>query len=94
MSSSEISISTAKAVRTALVAGGLGVAYLSLFVDFHEWGDAVFILGLGLCTYGCYFWAKLKGRHWSWMLWGLLAPAGLVVLLLLKSKDTTPGRST
>jgi hypothetical protein len=90
MASSEISISTAKAIRTALVAGGLAVAYLSLLVDIQQWGDRVFIVGLGLCTYGCYFWAKLKGRHWAWMLWGLLAPAGLVVLLLLKTRGTTP----
>ena len=43
-------------------------------------------LGLGLAVYGCYLWAKLKGRHWAWMFFGLLTPIGLIFLYKLRVK--------
>lgn len=44
------------------------------------------LLGLVLTVYGCYLWARLKGRHWAWMFFGLLTPIGLIPLLVLKRR--------
>ena len=46
----------------------------------------IYVAGLGLTLYGCYLWAKLKGRHWAWMFLGLLTPVGLLFLWKLKQK--------
>jgi len=40
-------------------------------------------------TYGGYLWAKLKGRHWSWMFTMWVWPLGLLVLSLLPDKSAS-----
>ena len=92
MPATEINLTTLKTVRSVLVVGGLPVAYAALLtLPPGALSDGLFTIGLGLCVYGCYFWAKLKGRHWAWMLFGLLAPAGLLVLLMLQPHPSAPG---
>jgi len=44
------------------------------------------LCGLALVLWGCYMWTRLKGRHWAFMFWGLLAPIGLLGISLLKDK--------
>ena len=82
-----MSISQVKAIRTALVTMGIATAYLSLLIPNDILFTAVFSAGLGLIVWGCYVWARLKGRHWAWMLFGLLAPIGLLALALLHDKN-------
>ena len=35
---------------------------------------------------GCYYWTRLKNRHWAFMLWGLIAPIGLLGLTYMRDK--------
>ncbi len=86
MAPEETSLPRVKMIRTVLVTGGLAVAYSSLLVPSDFWALAMFICGLGLVLWGCYLWAKLKGRSGAWMLLGFLAPAGLIGLLILPVK--------
>lgn len=73
-------------IRTVMVTVGLAVAYSSLLLPSDFWALAMFVTGLGLVLWGCYLWAKLKGRSAAWMLLGFLAPAGLMGLLILPVK--------
>jgi hypothetical protein len=73
-----------------MVIAGLIVSYSSIVVPSVLLSLAMFIIGLGLVLWGCYLWAKIKGRNWVWMFFGLLAPIGLVVLLVLPSKNIPP----
>jgi hypothetical protein len=86
---SETSLSSVKTIRTVMVIAGLVIAYSSLLVTSDSVSLAMFIVGLGLVLWGCYLWAKLKGRSWAWMLLGFLAPAGLMGLLILPAKSQT-----
>jgi hypothetical protein len=83
----EIGLSAVKLIRTIMVVAGLAVSYSSLFVPSDLLALSMFIAGLGLVLWGCYLWAKLKGRSWAWMFLGLLAPAGLMGLLMLAVKN-------
>jgi hypothetical protein len=47
---------------------------------------SLFALAIAFLLSGCYIWTKLKNRHWAFMLWGLLAPIGLLGISLLKDK--------
>jgi hypothetical protein len=83
-------IAAVRRVRTALVIGGTVIGYMSLLFT----QDAVInsMLAVALCTsvFGCYLWAKIKGRHWIWMIFGLLAPIGFLMLAVLRDKNKKP----
>jgi hypothetical protein len=87
MEEKEIDLASVRRIRTWLVLAGTAVGYLSLLPSSAEL--AYSMLAVAICTsvYGCYLWAKLKGRHWIWMLFGLLAPAGFFMLATLKDKS-------
>jgi hypothetical protein len=90
MEEKEASLSTVRKVRTGLVLGGTIIGYLSLIPD--NLALAYSMLAVAICTsvYGSYLWAKLKGRHWIWMAFGLLAPAGFIALAILPNKHQEP----
>jgi len=48
------------------------------------------LLGIALSIFGCYWWAKGKGRSPAFMLWGVLAPIGFLGVALLKNKNKQP----
>jgi len=50
----------------------------------------VFFGGLAMVLYGCYIWVKRKNRSKKWILMGLLAPFGFIVLSKLKSAEVSP----
>ena len=50
-----------------------------------------YIAALGLALYGGYSWAKLKGRHWAWM---LTVPVVIGLLILPILKDRRQGKGT
>jgi len=84
------------AVRTLLVILGMfvfmiangsiqaGILYGSGLAPEHL---VVFSISAALSLYGFYVWARLKGRHWAWMLLGLTSPLGTVPISLLKDKS-------
>jgi hypothetical protein len=41
-------------------------------------------IGLGLAVWGCYFYAKGKGRHGAWAFLGLLAFMGFIILAFFR----------
>ena len=45
------------------------------------------VLAIALLMTGCYIWTRLKNRAWVFMLWGLLAPIGLLGISLLRDKS-------
>lgn len=94
MAQNEISLSNVKMIRTTMVIVGLIVAYSSILVSSDILSLVIFLIGSGFVLWGCYLWVKIKGRHWAWMLFGLLAPIGLLALFLLKSKMPPPSAST
>jgi hypothetical protein len=47
--------------------------------------------GVGLYIWGCYYLVKRKGYRGAFALWGLLAPIGLLMLLLLPNKYSPVG---
>lgn len=51
-------------------------------IGYGFWGVGIFSW-----LYGCYLWAKLKGRHWANMFWGCLWFIGLVVLYMMEDKS-------
>jgi hypothetical protein len=79
-------------IRTVMVIVGMAVAYPYLLFSTAFWARDMFFSGMGLVVWGCYLWAKLKGRSAAWMLLGFFAPAGLVGLLILPVK--APSDST
>ncbi len=60
--------------------------FIVLGLELPVWNLVLLFIGLGLSLYGCYLWARLKGRHWSFMFLGIITPIGLLPLALLKSK--------
>lgn len=74
--------------RTVYVIGGFAIStvFISVLPYYEGWSVLVYLAGWGLMLYGCYLWTQLKHRHWAWMLFGLLAPIGLIVLGVLKDK--------
>lgn len=90
----EMPVESVKRLRTALVIIGTLIGYGTI-LPAKEWQILVMLtVSLGLCVYGSYLWAKLKGRHWAWMLFGLLAPIGFLALALLKSKEPATPATT
>ena len=64
---------------------GWGVSFvIPRMVDSNQ----VFIVlaGIALSTLGCCLWARHKGRHWAWGLWGILTPIGFLGVALLKNR--------
>jgi hypothetical protein len=90
LAQNELSLSQVKLIRTVMIIAGLVISYTSIVVPSDLLSLAMFLIGLGLVLWGCYLWAKVKGRNWAWMLFGLLAPIGLVVLLILPAKNPPP----
>ena len=64
-----------------LVIVGLGLELAGFFL----WGVLGWA-GVVLVMIGCYRWTKEKNRHWVFMLWGLIAPIGLLGIALLRDK--------
>ena len=83
-----------KANRTAFVVLGTLIGYGSWWVSQPWLYYGLLLLGLGLTVYGCYLWAKLKGRRWTWMFFGLLSPIGLIALAVLKPRQQVPSAAT
>jgi hypothetical protein len=67
-----------------------GIACLGVIVASFSYtlGPVMAVIGLILAVIGCIFWAKDKGRHWAFGLWGILAPIGFLGVSLLKERDT------
>jgi asparagine N-glycosylation enzyme membrane subunit Stt3 len=61
--------------------------YLYLFIP-------MWLLGLAFLLFGCWGWAKYKGRSALWALFGLLAPIGFIVLALLKKETNKASRGS
>ena len=87
-------VSGLKTNRTALVILGTLIGYGAIFVAQPWLSLGLLAVGMGLTVYGCYLWAKLKGRGWAWMLFGLLSPIGLLVLAVLKQKQPAASAPT
>ena len=86
MEEKELNLPTVGKIRTALVVSGTVVGYLSLLQDQPALTYSMLVVAMCLSVYGCYLWARLKGRCWIWMVFGLLAPAGFLMLALLRNK--------
>jgi len=90
MEEKELSIASVRALRTALVVIGTILGYLSFLPGNLVIAYSMLSVALCMSVYGCYLWARLKGRHWIWMAFGLLAPAGFLILALLRDKSKQP----
>jgi len=82
-----------------LVAGTILVYYANITArTSFVWGYdpftpayfGMFFGGLAMVLYGCYIWVKSKNRSKKWILMGLLAPFGFIVLAKLKSAEVSP----
>lgn len=62
--------------------------YTYIYQDPQGFGAyfAVWTLAVLIILAGCYIWTRLKNRHPAFLLWGLLAPVGLLGISLLKDK--------
>ncbi|MFC2001346.1 oligosaccharyl transferase, archaeosortase A system-associated [Chloroflexota bacterium] len=49
----------------------------------------IWVIGIASLLYGCWGWAKYKGRSEWWALWGLLPPIGFIPLALMQSEAAT-----
>jgi hypothetical protein len=83
-------IAAVRRVRTALVIGGTVIGYASLLFTRDAVVNSMLAVALLTSVFGCYLWAKLKGRHWLWMIFGLLAPIGFLMLAVLRDKNKKP----
>ena len=70
--------------RTILITIGTAMSYVGVFFEEDMFFYAV---ALGLTFWGCYLWTRLKNRHWAFMFWGLLTPAGLIGIWKLKDRS-------
>ena len=86
MEEKEISIASISRIRTILLVAATAIGYLSFLPSQLAVVYSMLVVSVCLSVYGCYLWTKLKGRHWGWMAFGLLAPAGFIVLAMLKNK--------
>ena len=82
-----------KGTRTGAIWGGLILILISRGIILATENLIALIIGLvvllfafGLLLWGCYLWARLKNRHWAFMLWGLLSPIGLLGISLIRDK--------
>ena len=90
MEEKELSISSVSRIRTILLLAGTSIGYLSLLPENLVLAYSMLVVSICMSAYGCYLWAKLKGRHWIWMVFGLLAPAGFLALAILQNKRPEP----
>jgi hypothetical protein len=83
---------TLKNQRTVLIIAGLVLGYGGILLG----GPAALLglVGIALEVWGCYIWAKIKGRNAAWCLLGMLSPIGLIVFFLLKDKSSAAGGQT
>ena len=86
MEEKELSIASISRIRTILLIVGTAIGYLSILPSQPAVAYSMLVVSMCMSVYGCYVWARLKGRHWIWMVFGLLAPAGFLALALLKNK--------
>ncbi len=86
MNEKELSLASITRLRTILLIIGTSIGYLSLLPSQLAVAYSMLVIALCISVYGCYLWAILKGRHWIWMIFGLLAPAGFVILAILQNK--------
>ena len=86
MEEKELSIASISRIRTILLVVGTAIGYLSILPSQPAVAYSMLMVSICMSVYGCYLWARLKGRHWIWMAFGLLAPAGFIVLAILKTK--------
>jgi len=93
MPEKETNIKTLRLARTLMVAGGTAIGYASFLFTHEKVGNSMMGVALCTCVFGCYLWARLKGRLWIWMLFGLLAPAGFLILAFLRNKSQEPTQS-
>ncbi|RJO60668.1 MAG: hypothetical protein C4542_08565 [Dehalococcoidia bacterium] len=94
MDEKELSISSISRLRTILLLVGTSIGYLSLLPEQLALAYSMLVVSTCMSVYGCYLWARLKGRHWIWMVFGLLAPAGFLMLAMLQNKRQEPPTST
>jgi hypothetical protein len=95
MEEKELSIASVSRIRTILLLVGTSIGYLSLVPENLVLAYSMLVVSICMSVYGCYLWTRLKGRHWIWMVCGLLAPAGFLALALLKNKrQETPKPQT
>jgi uncharacterized membrane protein YfcA len=87
-------IAVVRRVRTALVIGGTVVGYASFLFTRDAVINSMLAVALLTSVFGCYLWAKLKNRHWMWMVFGLLAPVGFLMLAFLSDKSQKPPDSS
>jgi hypothetical protein len=87
MEEKELSLSSISRLRTALLLVGTTIGYLSLLPEQLALAYSMLMVSICMSVYGCYLWAKLKGWHWIWMVFGLLAPAGFLALAILRDKS-------
>jgi hypothetical protein len=87
MEEKELSLSSISRLRTALLLVGTTIGYLSLLPEQAALAYSMLLVSICMSVYGCYLWAKLKGRHWILMVFGLLAPAGFLALAILRDKS-------
>jgi hypothetical protein len=87
MEEKELNVTTVRHIRTGLVLGGTALGYLALLPDNQVLVYSMLVVATCMSVYGSYLWAKLKARHWLWMVFGLLAPAGFLILLFLRDKS-------
>jgi hypothetical protein len=87
MEEKELSLASVKKLRTILLVTGTAIGYLSFLPSQLPVAYTILTVALCLSVYGCYLWARLKSRHWLWMAFGLLAPAGFLMLALLRDKS-------
>jgi len=92
MEEKELSLSSVSRIRTALLIAGTAIGYLSFLPSQLAVAYSMLVVSLCLSVYGCYLWTRLKGRHWIWMVCGVLAPAGFLVLAVLKNKRQEPSK--
>lgn len=90
MDEKELSIASVSRLRTLLLLAGTSIGYLSLLPENLVLAYSMLLVSICMSVYGCYLWARLKGRHWLWMVFGLLAPAGFLMLAMLRDKSQQP----
>jgi uncharacterized membrane protein YfcA len=90
MDEKEVNPATVGKIRTTLLVVGTAIGYLSFLPPQEAVAYSMLMVSLCMSVYGCYLWARLKGRHWIWMIFGLLAPAGFLMLALLQDRSKKP----
>jgi hypothetical protein len=80
-----MSVGRMESLRTSLITVGVIIGYSSGFFN-SAISLVPFILGAIITLIGCYLWTRLKNRSPLFILWGFLAPIGLLGISLLNDK--------